>query len=282
MSAEPERSTLTPEFTFISTPALHSSSRCCSLRSHSGSLSCWGRGARQSGIANTATMGQKHSKKPHVGDYEGTPGFPRVPSGWWPGYGFLSMVLKNHSVNLRSWAAAVCDSSCSRRLSCRRCCTSACSTALSCFSWERGMETNSHAPARQSLLPAAVWALLSYLRILQICLFISWGQRGSNCLFWLPQKWGWEWVTKNILSCLPTLFPIEAKTAVIWEDDKPVLIIFSLKKGAWEEVLPWIGGQSFHGMPSYCTSQNLQSCWLWVWFSPSLLIWKLSWEGVFP
>lgn len=26
-------------------------------------------------------MGQKHSKKPHVGDYEGTLGFPRVP-GW--------------------------------------------------------------------------------------------------------------------------------------------------------------------------------------------------------
>lgn len=24
-------------------------------------------------------MGQKHSKKPHVGDYEGTPGFPRGP-----------------------------------------------------------------------------------------------------------------------------------------------------------------------------------------------------------
>lgn len=26
-------------------------------------------------------MGQKHSEKPHVGDYEGTPGFPGVP-GW--------------------------------------------------------------------------------------------------------------------------------------------------------------------------------------------------------
>ena len=50
---------------------------------------------------------------------------------------------------------------------------------------------------------------------------------------------------KNILSCLPTLFPVGAKTAVTWEDDKAVLIIFSLKKGAWEEVLPWIGGQSF-------------------------------------
>lgn len=81
VSAEPERSTLTP--------ALHSSRHqryihlhgCCSLRSHSGSLSCWGHGARQSGTANTATMGQKHSKKPHVGDYEGTLGFPRVP-GW--------------------------------------------------------------------------------------------------------------------------------------------------------------------------------------------------------
>lgn len=50
------------------------------------------------------------------------------------GQAFLSMVLKNHSVNLRSWAVAVWDSSCSRMLSCLRCWTSACSTALSCFS----------------------------------------------------------------------------------------------------------------------------------------------------
>ena len=178
MSAEPERSTLTPEFTFISTPALHSSSRCCSLRSHSGSLSCWGRGARQSGIANTATMGQKHSKKPHVGDYEGTPGFPRVPSGWWPGYGFLSMVLKNHSVNLRSWAAAVCDSSCSRRLSCRRCCTSACSTALSCFSWERGWrQTVTHLlGSLSSQLPSEhFYPIYAFYRF--VCLFL--GGRGD-------------------------------------------------------------------------------------------------------
>lgn len=60
---------------------------------------------------------------------------PRVPvRSSWLGQAFLSMVLKNHSVNLRSWAVAVCDSSCSRMLSCLRCWTSACSTALSCFS----------------------------------------------------------------------------------------------------------------------------------------------------
>lgn len=49
------------------------------------------------------------------------------------------MVLKNHSVNVRSWAVAVCDSSCSRMLSCLRCWTSACSTALSCFSFRRSV-----------------------------------------------------------------------------------------------------------------------------------------------
>lgn len=112
---------------------------------------------------------------------------PGSPAGWWPGYGFLSMVLKNHSVNLRSWAAAVCDSSCSRRLSCRRCCTSACSTALSCFSWERGMETNSHALARHRLSSQLQSErFYPYLCSLHMCLFISWGQRGSDCLFWLP------------------------------------------------------------------------------------------------
>ena len=111
------------------------------------------------------------------------------PAGRRPGYGFLSMVVKNHSVNLRSWAAAVCDSSCSRRLSCRRCCTSACSAALSCFSWERGTETDSHAPARHSLSSQLQSKhFCPYLCILQICLFISWWQRGSDCLFWLPQK----------------------------------------------------------------------------------------------
>lgn len=114
---------------------------------------------------------------------------PGSLGGWRPGYGFLSMVLKNHSVNLRSWAAAVCDSSCSRRLSCRRCCTSACSTALSCFSWDRGMETNSHALARHSLSSQPQSEHFSpCLCVLQIYLFISWGQRGSDCLFWLLQK----------------------------------------------------------------------------------------------
>lgn len=39
------------------------------------------------------------------------------------GQAFLSMVLKNHSVNLRSWAVAVWDSSCSLMLSCLRCWT---------------------------------------------------------------------------------------------------------------------------------------------------------------
>ena len=33
------------------------------------------------GTASTATVGWKHSEKPHVGDCEGTPGFPRAP-GW--------------------------------------------------------------------------------------------------------------------------------------------------------------------------------------------------------
>lgn len=62
------------------------------------------------------------------------------------------MVLKNHSVNLRSCAVAVCDSSCSRMLSWRRCCTSAWSTALSCFSCEE--RSRRHACPAHPLSPS--------------------------------------------------------------------------------------------------------------------------------
>lgn len=47
---------------------------------------------------------------------------------------FVSAAPEKISAKRRSCAVAVCDSSCSRWLFCRRVATSACSTTLSCFS----------------------------------------------------------------------------------------------------------------------------------------------------
>lgn len=101
------------------TPALHSSRHGSYIHLHVGALTVRGDSDARPPAGRTVLDRAGQQGRQDCPDTATCEGVPR-PRGLRPGYGFLSMVLKNHSVNLRSWAEAARDSSCSRWLCCLR------------------------------------------------------------------------------------------------------------------------------------------------------------------
>lgn len=196
-------------------------------------------------------MGWKHSEKPHVGDCEGTPGFPGAP-GWAAlrlrlfvdgveeplrelpqlGRGRLRLLLKPQVVLPQMLHLGLQHG------------------LVLLFLGEGGGNRWSCICRTRSLLPAAVRPLLPFFFFFFTDLLIYFLRREG---IWLPAlvsaKNRGVGTSNSEYSFLSSHFAPSRKRDSCYTGRwlTTVYTILSLKKGAWEKVQPWTGGQSFPG-----------------------------------